>query len=56
MNYDDFDALERLVAKTLPVIPLYVCTIKKSHIVKNKAKMVINFDFHHFLLLTKICR
>ncbi|KAM0824607.1 hypothetical protein ACQ4PT_070083 [Festuca glaucescens] len=51
MSYDDFDALERLVAKYLPTIPLYVCTIKKSNIVKNKAKMYFSrrFTINHIL-------
>ncbi|KAM0827284.1 hypothetical protein ACQ4PT_068301 [Festuca glaucescens] len=51
MSYDDFDALERLVAKYLPTISLYVCTIKKSNIVKNKAKMYFSrrFTINHIL-------
>ncbi|KAM0874835.1 hypothetical protein ACQ4PT_037175 [Festuca glaucescens] len=51
MNYDNFDALERLVAKYLPTISLYVCTIKKSNIVKNKAKMYFSrrFTINHIL-------
>ncbi|KAM0833633.1 hypothetical protein ACQ4PT_064139 [Festuca glaucescens] len=51
LSYGDFDALERLVAKYLPTIPLYVCTIKKSNIVNNKAKMYFSrrFTINHIL-------
>jgi hypothetical protein len=40
MDEDDYRRLERVVEKYLPRKPLYVCTIKKSNIVKGKAKMV----------------
>ncbi|KAM0870234.1 hypothetical protein ACQ4PT_040145 [Festuca glaucescens] len=51
LSYGDFDALERLVAKYLPTIPMYVCTIKKSNIVKNKSNMYFSrrFTMNHIL-------
>ncbi|KAM0822516.1 hypothetical protein ACQ4PT_071447 [Festuca glaucescens] len=51
MSYGDFDALERLVMKHVSRIPMYVCTIKKSNIVKNKAKMYFSrsFTMNHIL-------
>lgn len=36
----EFDKLRRLVARHIPSKPLYVWTVKKSHVVEGKAKMV----------------
>ncbi|KAM0868510.1 hypothetical protein ACQ4PT_041273 [Festuca glaucescens] len=47
VNMDDeqFNSLLRLVEKHVPRIPMYVCTIKKSKVVKNKAKKYFSKRF-----------
>lgn len=40
MDDAQFATLKQLVDKHMPRKPPYVCTIKKSNVVKNKAKMV----------------
>jgi hypothetical protein len=43
MDDEQLARLKRVVRKHNPTRPLYVFTIKKSNIIKGKAKMVINF-------------
>ena len=40
MDDELYDALKRLVHKHMPKKPLYICTIKKSNVLKHKAQMV----------------
>jgi hypothetical protein len=41
MGAKDLRRLESVVHRMVPKDPFYICTIKKSNIVKGKAKMVI---------------
>ena len=49
MNDAQFGRLKRIVDKHMLRKPLYVCTIKKSNVLKNKAKMV-STSLHTFFL------
>ena len=40
MDDEQYDTLKRLVQKHMPKKPLYICTIKKSNVLKHKAQMV----------------
>jgi hypothetical protein len=46
--------LNAMVAKLRPTVPYYICEMKKSHVLRGKAKMVICFTLLIFLC-TLIC-
>jgi hypothetical protein len=55
MDDEDYGILKRWLISSVPRKPLYVSTIKKSNIVKGKAKMVIiliHINFLHIFFTT----